>query len=273
MTATAEQSYVLGTNDDELQRLGFQNRLWAREASALWERAGFAPGQTILDVGCGPGYATLDLAALVAPDGRVIGVDESPRFVDHLRAQLRALRVAHVDARVGDVQRLDLPAASLDGAYARWVLCFVKNPQAVVAGVARALRPGGVFAVQDYLNYRALGVSPKSQAMARVADAVYESWRVRGGEPDVASILPRMMTDCGLVVREVYPIVRVASPGSALWQWPTTFFRNYLPTLVDMALLSQREREQFESDWAQRSADPTALFCSPIMLDIIAVKA
>jgi SAM-dependent methyltransferase len=64
MTTHDEREYVLGTNDEELARLGFQHRVWGEQAFALWERAGFAPGQTILDAGCGPGFATLDLARL-----------------------------------------------------------------------------------------------------------------------------------------------------------------------------------------------------------------
>lgn len=268
-----EPGYILGTQDEELVRLGFQHRLWGKEAFALWERAGFGPGQTILDVGCGPGYASIDLAALVGPAGRVISVDESARFVQHLRDQQRALNIRNVDVRQGDVQQLDLPPDSIDGAYARWVLCFVRDPQAVVEGVARALRPGGVFAVQDYLNYRTISLAPKNAAMERVARAVYESWQRRGGDPDIAGRLPAMMATCGLNIREVHPIVRVARPGSALWDWPTTFFRNYLPVLVEMGLLSVGESEAFETQWAQYEADPSSLFCTPILLDIIAVKA
>ena len=67
MTIREKGEYVLGTNDEELMRLGFQHRVWGEQAFALWERAGFAPGQTIVDVGCGPGFATLDLARLTNP--------------------------------------------------------------------------------------------------------------------------------------------------------------------------------------------------------------
>lgn len=84
MTTHDEREYVLGTNDEELTRLGFQHRVWGEHAFALWNRAGFAPGQTILDAGCGPGFATLDLARLVGPRGRIIAVDHSARFLDHL---------------------------------------------------------------------------------------------------------------------------------------------------------------------------------------------
>lgn len=62
-----EIEYVLGTDDAELARLGFQHQVWARVTVAAWEHAGFHRGATLLDVGCGPGYATFDLASLVGP--------------------------------------------------------------------------------------------------------------------------------------------------------------------------------------------------------------
>jgi len=134
-----DNEYLLGTDDDELRRLGFQHQVWAREAAAAWERGGFGPGHHILDLGCGPGYATLDLARLVGATGRVTGVDVSARFVAHLQALVAKLGVGNVSAEVQDAETLELPPEHFDGAYARWVLTFVRRPDAVVAGVLDSL--------------------------------------------------------------------------------------------------------------------------------------
>ncbi len=272
MPETGGPDYVLGTSDDEVVRLGFQHRAWAREAYDLWERAGFAPGQTLLDLGCGPGYATVDLAHIVGPSGRVIAIDESQKFVDLLAGRLWAHESRIVSVRRGDIQRLDLPPGSLNGAYARWVLCFVADPEAVVAGVARALAPGGALAIQDYFNYRALTLAPRSAALGRVIDAVEESWRARGGDPDVAGRLPAVCARHGLSVRELRPHLRVARPGSLLWHWPDLFFRTYVPALVGMGLLTPAEQAAFEEEWAARSRDAGAFFCTPPVFDLIAVR-
>ena len=74
MSTPREQDYVLGTHDDEIRRLGVQHRVWRPRVIDAWRRAGFRPGQMLIDVGCGPGYATLDLAEIVAPGGRVLEV-------------------------------------------------------------------------------------------------------------------------------------------------------------------------------------------------------
>ncbi|MFY9341712.1 MAG: methyltransferase domain-containing protein, partial [Planctomycetota bacterium] len=72
-----EREYVLGTGADELSRLGLQHRLWSDAAHQAWQRACIRPGQRVLDVGCGPGYAAFDLAQIVTAVGAVVGVDES----------------------------------------------------------------------------------------------------------------------------------------------------------------------------------------------------
>ncbi len=273
MTASHEQEYVLGTHDDELVRLGFQHRVWSEQAYSIWERAGFAPGQSLLDLGCGPGFAAFDLAQIVGQTGRIIAVDASARFIGHLKVQQAARGVQNIDARVLDAHQVDLPPNSIDGAYMRWVLCFVSDPAAVVANVARALRPGGVLAVQDYHNYKAITLGPRSDVFDRTIAVVEQAWRLRGGDPDVVGRLPAIVERCGLRVRELRPILRVARPGSLLWHWPTTFFRNFLPTLVQMGLLTATDREAFESEWAARSADRNTFFCTPPVYDLIAVKS
>jgi ubiquinone/menaquinone biosynthesis C-methylase UbiE len=268
----SEREYVLGTNAEELVRLGFQHRAWAQYAFALWEEAGFSAGKTILDVGCGPGFGTIDLARIVGPAGRVIAIDASDRFLEYLRGQLAAQSLAQVETRLGDVENLDLPPGSIDGAYARWVLCFVKNPSAVVSAVAKALRPGAAFAIQDYFNYAAITLAPRSEIFSRVVRAVIASWIGHGGDPDLVGRLPALMQENGLELRLIRPIMRAARPSSLLWEWPGSFFRNFVPALVRDGYLTRDDHDAFEREWARRSQDPTTFFCTPPVFDVLAVK-
>ena len=86
---TGERDYVLGTHDEELLRLGLQHRVWRPRALDAWRRAGFTVGQTLIDVGCGPGYAAVDLAEIVGPSGRIIALDRSQRFLAALQRLAR----------------------------------------------------------------------------------------------------------------------------------------------------------------------------------------
>ena len=271
-TTRTEREYVLGTGRDELIRLGFQHQLWVEYAANAWDRAGFGPGHRLIDVGCGPGYATCDLSARVAERGHVTAIDASERFIGHLESQARHRDLTNIVAFVGDIERLKLAKSAFDGAYARWVLCYVRHPEAVIAGVERALKRGGVFVVQEYFNYEGVLISPNCDVFKRVFRMVARSWRMRGGNPDVGAEIPGVLARCGFVVRETKPIVRAARPGSPLWKWPETFFAIYLPALVEMGLIDESDQQSFQREWRKRSRDPSAFFVTPPMLEIIAVK-
>ncbi|CAN5635206.1 methyltransferase domain-containing protein [soil metagenome] len=264
--------YVLGTHRVELLRLGFQHQVWAPHTSSLWQRAGFGPGKRLLDLGCGPGYASFDLAHLAGAAGEVLAVDMSQRFVDHLQEQAVCRGISNLRGEVQDVENLKVGADSLDGAFARWVLCFTSDPGSVVAGAARALRPGGRFAVMDYCHYRGLIVAPHSPEIDRVISATFLAVTRRGGNMDVGRDIPAMMRSCGLEVQSVQPIVRAARPGSALWKWPETFFLGYLTTLLEMELITEDEAAGFRRAWTTRSADPSAYLFTPPMVEVIGVK-
>ncbi len=274
-TSPARQSYVLGVNQAELDRLGLQHQLWASRTGALWERAGIRNGDTVLDIGSGPGFATFDLSRLVGPEGRVVAIDEAEMYVEHLRSQAQARGIGHIDVVHGDVQNLrevfgDSPR--FDAAYARWVLCFVKDPEAVVAQAAALLKPGGQLVVQDYFNYQEMALAPKSAAFERVIAAVQKSWRDRGGDPDIGGRLPGMMRRAGLTVREITPQLRVARPTDTLWAWPDTFYRNFVPALEQMGYISADERAAFEREWSRASNDPDTFVYTPPLVEIVATK-
>ena len=71
-----DRDYVLGTHDEELARLGLQHRVWRPVVLDCWQRAGITLGKRVLDVGAGPGYATVDLAEIVGPTGEVVRFED-----------------------------------------------------------------------------------------------------------------------------------------------------------------------------------------------------
>ena len=267
-----EEPYLLGTDPEEGRRLETQHRLWSREAHDLWDRAGFGPGARLLDLGCGPGFAAFELAHRVGAGGHVLAVDESRRFIEALAGESERRGLPHLEARRERVQALRLEPGCLDGAFARWLFCFLPDPAPVIERVMRGLRPGGRFVVWDYLNYRATKLHPHSPACDRVLKAVHESWRLTGGDLDVGARLPGLLAAAGCNVVDLVPIVRFARPGTALWEWPTGFFFGYIPRLVKAGLLTEAESGAFEAEWHEREQDPGAFLSPPPMVGIIAEK-
>ncbi|MCC6677390.1 MAG: methyltransferase domain-containing protein [Phycisphaerales bacterium] len=275
-TETKSAEYVLGTDTDESVRLGLQHRLWSAAAHEIWETAGLQPGMTALDLGCGPGYATLDMAQIVGPRGRVIGVDESATFLKQLNDQAKARRLENVDRVLGDVQKLEeaMPRsdASIDLAYARWVFCFLPHPEYVIRGLRRLLKPGGRLAVQDYFNYEAMTIAPKNAAFSKVIAAVGKSWRARGGDPDIMGRLPAMLAAAGFRIEHLQARQRLARPGSTLWHWPESFFSNYVPRLAESGFITEGDRDEFTALWKSTSEDPNAFIMLPAVYDLVAVR-
>jgi len=108
------------------------------------------PGERGLDVGCGPGYLACELAADVAPGGRIVAIDRSPDSVASATAQVARLELAgSVEVRVGDAERLDFPDSSFDFVVASQVYCHVPDVAGAIREAVRVLRKGGRLAVLD----------------------------------------------------------------------------------------------------------------------------
>jgi SAM-dependent methyltransferase len=120
--------------DRQLEPLGVR----ARQALAP------RPGERILDIGCGSGQTTLDLAEAVTPGGTVLGVDISRPMLD--LARRRAAGVAGVSFQEADAQTFAFEPASFDAAFSRFGVMFFADPVAAFRNIARALKPGGRLA-------------------------------------------------------------------------------------------------------------------------------
>jgi SAM-dependent methyltransferase len=104
------------------------------------------PGQRVLDVGCGSGPTTIELARLVGPEGEAMGADIAPILV--AAAQDRAERAGVANARfvVADVQNDDLADAPFDAVFSQFGVMFFSDPEAAFGRLRTALRPGGTLA-------------------------------------------------------------------------------------------------------------------------------
>lgn len=140
-------------------------------------------GDVVLDVGCGPGTITCDLADLVGPDGRVVGLDRASEVVADAAATVAARGTPNVDTRVGDVYALDAADDTYDVVHAHQVLQHLSDPVAALSEMRRVCRPGGLVACRD-ADYAAMTWAPADPALDHWLDRYRAAARRNDAEPD-----------------------------------------------------------------------------------------
>jgi len=143
-------------------------------------RSGVTPGCSVLDVGCGFALETLRLATMVAPGGRVAGIDKSIDFIGEARKRAAA-KGLQIDFRVGDAEHLPYTDGSFDCVRAERLLIYLENPARAVREMKRVARPGGRIAIiEPDFSTTTVNLPDRSavrRALAHETDtAVVTSW-------------------------------------------------------------------------------------------------
>jgi SAM-dependent methyltransferase len=170
--------YTHGHHESVLR--GHQRR--TAEDSAAYLLPHLRRGLSVLDIGCGPGTITADLAALVAP-GAVLAVDQSADVLDVARAEARRRNLSNVSFAAADVHKLDFPDDTFDVVHAHQVLQHVADPVQALREMKRVCRPGGVVAARD-ADYAGFIWYPRLPALDSWLGLYEKAARANHGEPD-----------------------------------------------------------------------------------------
>jgi len=264
-----EQDYILGTHTAELKRLGLQHTVWQPYVLQGWQTAGISIGSSVLDVGCGPGYATNDLVNIVGEKGKVVGVERSHQFVEHCKKKLDTY--ANAEFYELDLMEDELPVNGLDFAWCRWVACFVNDPKLLVKKIASALKPGGKVIFHEYINYRGWRVLPPNKYHNEFVQSVFDSWRKENGEPDIAAHLPSYLLDNGFSINQTKPLTFCINANHLFWQWPITFIEVNLQRQLDLGLVTQDWANKVKASYRYDKPEDVYM-TTPVVLEIIATK-
>jgi SAM-dependent methyltransferase len=256
----AREVYTHGHHESVLR-----SHTWrTAENSAAYLLHALKPGDDVLDVGCGPGTITVDLARLAAP-GRTIGFD---RAVDVLvRARADTPTGVLVRWLAGDLYALPFSDASFDVVHAHQVLQHVGDPVGALKEMQRVLRPGGLLAARDG-DYAAFAWAPRDPLLDRWLEIYRAVARRNGGEPDAGRYLKGWALQAGL--RDVHATSSTwtyADPQSCAWWGGLWADRCELSALADQAiaygLATRAELGAIAAALRAWSNEPDAFFMVP----------
>ncbi len=172
----------------------------SRRRRANFDALAPAAGEHVLDLGCGNGLLTLELARAVGPQGHVTGIDPSPDMLATARARCQGRdNVTLIEGRAAD---LPLDTAGVDKAVALQVMEYFDNRTPALRELHRVLRPGGRLVIGDIHWDSLVWHSADAARMARMT----EIWDGHLAERRLPALLPHELRRCGFAVRHLHPV-------------------------------------------------------------------
>ena len=260
--APAPDVYTHGHEDAVLR----SHRWRTAENSAAHLLPHLCPGNRLLDVGCGPGTLTADLARVVSP-GKVVAVDVADTVIAEATAHAAEAGVVNVSFRTADFRQAGFEPASFDVVHAHQVLQHLSDPVGALATMAELARPGGIVAARDG-DYGAFMWAPADEALDRWREVYSAVARRNGGEPDAGRWLLRLAQAAGL---------SDVTYGSSTWTFATPVDRAWWSQLwaerclsssfarqaVDYGIAGRGELAALADGWRRWASNPDGVFIVP----------
>lgn len=262
MTDERPAAYTHGHHESVLR--SHQRRTAADSAAYLLPH--LTTGLSVLDIGCGPGTITADLAARVAP-GSVTAVDQSAEALDVARAEVERRKLSNVTFATADVHHLEFPDDAFDVVHAHQVLQHVADPVRALREMRRVCRPGGLVAARD-ADYAGFIWYPRLPALDMWRELYEKAARANGGEPDAGRRLLSWARAAGF---------DDVTPTGSLWCYATAAAREWwggmwadrilhssvARQLLDSGLASPMQLDKISTAWRDWAADPDGWLAIP----------
>lgn len=252
-------TYTHGHQDAVLR----SHRWRTAQNSAAYLLPHLVHGQRLLDIGCGPGTLTADLARLVAP-AEVIGVDIAQSVVEEAKAHAAESGVSNVRFVAGDFRASGLEPAGFDVVHAHQLLQHLQDPVGALAHMAALTRRGGLVAVRES-DYSAFRWAPDSAGLDRWLQVYLQVTRRNAAEANAGRWLLRWAHQAGLSdVTYSSSTWTFATPEDRTW-WADLWAErcvssSFAHQAVEYGISDAAELTKLADNWRAWATEPDAVF-------------
>ena len=250
--------YALGSSSGESARLQRQAEELAPDSAVLLDRVGLRPGDSAIDLGCGPRGVIDLLAERVAPGGRVVGLDADPVHVAMASEFVASRGLRDVEVVCGDARHTGLESGSFDLVHARTLLITVPQPTEVLGEMVRVVRPGGWVAGLEPDTEAAI-CYPPHPAFDRLCEIFTVAFSRNGADPYFGRRLAELYRQAGLKDVTVEVRAGVYPAGHSRRTIRADLVRSIRSQILEMGLADQQELEELDTAARKHFENPDVL--------------
>ena len=260
----ANALYALGSSPGESARLQRQADELAADSAALLDKVRLRPGQSAIDLGCGPRGVLDLLAERVSPGGRVVGLDADPVHTAMAADFAAERRLSGVQIMTADARSTGLPPGSFDLVHARTLFINLPEPAAVAAEMARLARPGGWVADMEPDTEHSL-CYPPHPAFDRLCEIFRVVFSRHGADSAMGRRVPELFRQAGLADVEVEARVQMYPPGNSRRTVRLDLVRAMRPMILEMGVATEAELDELDAALRPHLTHPDTITMSGLL--------
>ncbi len=250
--------YALSSSSGESARLQRQAEELAPDSAVLLDRVGLRPGDSAIDLGCGPRGVIDLLAERVAPGGRVVGLDADPAHVAMASEFVAARGLSDAEVVCGDARHTGLEAGSFDLVHARTLLITVPQPAELLGEMVRLARPGGWVAGLEPDTEAAI-CYPPHPAFDRLCEIFTIGFSRNGADPHFGRRMAELYRQAGLKDITVEVRAGVYPAGHSRRTIRADLVRSMRPQIIEMGLADPQELDELDTSVRKHFEGPDVL--------------